>query len=111
MNEKRRRCFQFRLRTLFAAVALLSIPLVCVEYYKDWIRARRQALPRLNCFENAIGDPNGVRAPWALQALGEDGVPTIFIDPTSSIGVEEAVRLFPEAAVIEVDRRPTFFKD
>jgi hypothetical protein len=75
-SKPRRRWWQFRLRTLLIAVAVVSIPLTWVGYQLNWIRERHRALDNRKVTV-MIWPDDGMRAsrmpppPWSLRLFGE----------------------------------------
>ena len=100
-----RRWFAFRLRTLFAVVAVVALPLGWVAYSLNWIR-ERQAVFAHNVV--AAADPHkGPRsAPRCLWVFGERGWSFIAIETFKQTPlydrdplINRTRRLFPEAYV------------
>ena len=92
-----RRWFQFRLRTLFIAVAVLAVSMARVGYSLDWIRQRKAHLVSPNRgFTDQCLSPQTQRAPAGLWLFGEQGYIAITATPDQE---GKARRLFPEALV------------
>jgi hypothetical protein len=106
MDEKlRRRCFAFRLRTLFVAVAVLSIPMSWVAYQMKWIRERHAFLAsddvdEYSTFHFHAGER---QSPDGLWILGEPGVHWIFLNEGHALTASQIMRLFPESEIADPD--------
>jgi hypothetical protein len=86
---------QFKLRTLFALIALISIPLGWVACQLNWIRERHKVLSRPQENESSsftLPKP----LPWQLRLFGEPRVYRVAV-PKSELA--RARELFPEAQV------------
>jgi len=93
MDEiRKRRRFQFKLRTLFVIVTLFA---VWLGWSLNWNRQRREFLRDRDAFR--VGE--SVRAPGLLWIFGEDGAENIWLVARKSSASDEARRLFPEATV------------
>ena len=91
---------KFRLRTIFVAIAVISLPLGWIAYQLNWIRQRQGFLSR-----GAVLDESGhlndsacpVKAPWELSLFGEPPVKMITVPNDMT---DEARRMFPESFVV-----------
>jgi len=103
-NRKRRR-FRFKLRTLFVIVTLFA---VWLGWSFNWIRQRREFLRDGDAFR--VGE--SVRAPALLWIFGEEGAEKIWLVARKSSASDEARRLFPEAKISDfvLIHRPGWFK-
>ena len=100
-----RRRFQFRLRTLLIAVAVLAVPMAWVGYSLNWIRQRHAILDRQppRVWSSSWGLlPTTANAPGGLWLFGERGEPVLFWEPGSREDVTQMEQLFPEAHVVVV---------
>jgi hypothetical protein len=97
-NPKRRRWYQFSLRTMFVGMILASFVFgLWVHRSREWIRQRHEAL----C-EGKVGDFSGLdrpKAPGGLWLFGERGVGFMDVERNADylLNCENAKRLFPEA--------------
>ena len=97
LQPPRRRWFQFRLRTLLIAIAVLAVPCAWVGYQLNWIRARtafREAWHSTVYFVKGQGPPR------QLHYFGEVGIGYIVYQGDSQFDVEGARKLYPEAVVL-----------
>lgn len=106
-SRNRRRWFSFSLRSMLAAVVVLSVAGAWVGYQLNWIRQRHDVL------ENDQDSPLWVsvavldgapctRTPWPLGLFGEEpaGMPTIWLrDSVTDEELTRAQYLFPETEV------------
>jgi hypothetical protein len=91
---------QFRLRTLFVLVAILSLPMAWSAYQLNWIHQRKEFLAHHHDQSRVnwqMGNPN-TKAPWSLRLFGAPPQRCV-ICPAQYI--EEAKRLFPEASACD----------
>ncbi len=98
-----RRWFRFRLRTLLIAVAVLAVPSAWVANQVHWIRQRqavRQHSPPLPLHTMRSCFPK--QAPSWLWLFREEGEWTIYWRPDSPYTKAHAMRLFPEARLVEL---------
>jgi hypothetical protein len=79
---------------LLVLVALFAVGLAWVNHQIDWMR-QREAF-RLS---SAAYQWRGSAAPASLRILGEPGMASIMIENGTEEQIDEARRLFPEAAV------------
>jgi hypothetical protein len=93
---------RFTLRTLFIAIALISVLMAWVAYERHWIQQRHEFL-RKHCASwtsNSNNDPI-VQPPWHLRLFGERGL--LGIKCQDSLAPEaraEARALFPEHTIL-----------
>lgn len=105
-SRTHRRQFQFRLRTLLIAVAVLTVPMAWVGYSLNWIKQRREAtnrVPEPNCFISTW-PTDDTPAPRGLWIFGEWGYAVIHYDGRPEER-EWFARLFPEARLISRDEQ------
>jgi hypothetical protein len=104
MAENPKRRWQFSLRTLLVAVALLAFPSAWVGYQLNWIRERNRLRASPNVSVHITWPYHsypGMNAPWQLRAFGETGVSLVVLHDSASVVVEEVQRLYPEAYVFQ----------
>jgi hypothetical protein len=101
-----RRRFQFRLRTIFIGVTLLSSPCAYIGWEAKVVRQREEFLNGHdhhlgpNPFNDERGYPN---VPWIQGLLGSTPVYEIFV--AGPADAERAAALFPEAIIRGPDSR------
>lgn len=106
MNEKRRRWFAFRLRTLFAAVLVMSLPLAWVAHEWQAVHERQSVANWIDQRNRAVGFTeipgiNSVEWPatYSIRHLFGDRMAFwVYVKP--AISEEERLRIvraFPEA--------------
>ena len=112
LHQPPRRWFQFRLRTLLIAVAVLAVPCAWVGYSLSWIRQRHEFLAMENVGSMQTdgvpisgghpiaAPPEFKRAPGCLWLLRERGCFGVIVPRPL---MPEAKRLFPEARIWELD--------
>ena len=118
MPTHHRRRFAFRLRTLFALVTALSIPLAWAAYQLAWMHQRHAYVVQQSMRLRALGvglatyrPNNRTDVPGALWVFGESGVQGLWVVAFKGQRDQElrrAQQLFPEAkvtAVGEIDPR------
>ena len=104
-TKSKRRWFQFRLRALLIAVAVVAVPMAWVGWQLDWIRERRWVLDgKHNLVERYVrsDDTYGglpVKAPGYLGFFGETGIAIIVCGEQSKEDINRVLELFPEANV------------
>ena len=98
-----RRWFQFRLRTLLIAVAVLAVPCAWAGYSLRWIEKRHAVLerPPIPNVYNYVRYDN-FEPPGLLWLFGEKGVATIMCERRYPKERAENRRLFPEAYIVDV---------
>jgi hypothetical protein len=105
LPKRKRRRFQFRLRTLMIGVTLLAV--LC-GWQAKVIRDRHEAAKTyltVSAVYETYGPNHTVRvrtqsAPWPLRWLGEDGYFVVIVPlSTHDDEVQRLVRLFPEAKI------------
>lgn len=106
---RKRRWFQFTLRTFLVSVALLGGFAAWLVYHVNWIRERDRAKVGFGYLEH-----HGIRrpchAPWPLNWLGEEGHGLIIIpDFHSEEEIDRIKALFPEAQAFEIEPMPANF--
>jgi hypothetical protein len=109
-----RRRFQFRLRTLMIAVAVVAIPCAYVGWQMKIVRTRRAELNRtVDARLVGIADDDEERViPWVRRVLGDQRVASIRMLVGTDVAELDRLRaLFPEAKVevwtpAEAIRRP-----
>jgi hypothetical protein len=100
--KPRHRWYQFSLRTFFVLVTLVCVGFgYWVHWSREWIRLRHEWMISKPGFfiGNDYGAPNP-SAPGGLWLLGEEGANRIYVAKSD---VQEAMRLFPEAAVSVIE--------
>ena len=123
--KRKRRWFQFSLRTLMIVVSLLAVPLGYVGWQAKIVRERRCALSAITesgghiwtregyCSSTEPGagrmppDEWPSEVPWLRRLLGDEHVASIQL--AWDVSVAERIRieaLFPEATVFWADRLP-----
>lgn len=105
MTVPNRRWFQFRLRTLLVAVVLIGS--LCGYVGHEWriVVARRQWLQQhRQPYVQSMVDPESEQPTilWVRLVLGDRVYYDMLLDDESDR--ERAEELFPEAAVVEVER-------
>jgi hypothetical protein len=96
---------RFSLRTVFVAIALLSIPMGWMAYQLNWIRQRHAALDseEENKFPVFVGgfSLTPTPAPWQLRIFGEQGVGDILMVNANKWPElkQKLANLFPEAKI------------
>jgi hypothetical protein len=116
--KRKRRWFQFSLRTLMIGVTLLAlIPCGYVGWQAKIVRGRndmREQLERRGAIFLQDGVP-GLSHPelspsWLRRLLGDEDIPYIWIPPRERLDVEvdleEVRRVFPEAFVVTSELPP-----
>ena len=89
--------FQFSLRMLFVAVAVVCIPLSWIGYHLNWIRQRHAFLAQYPTLPVSEDREARAKLPFGLDILDES--PHMYIEAPRE-HQKEAARLFPEALVI-----------
>jgi hypothetical protein len=96
----KRRWFQFSLRTLMFAVALLALLSEYVARQHAFVQERQRFLD-----DDASGwsDEEGPGISWIRHFLGDQGRSEILLDPTADKAKrQQAAALFPEAKIIAI---------
>ncbi len=94
---------RFTLRTIFALILFVSIPMGWFAYQIHWIHARRTFVERYGEIRH-IGPYSQPQAPWPLYLFGERGYWGIMSPPAL---IDDAHSLFPEAGFYaDPDQRP-----
>ena len=97
------RCwFAFRLRTLFAVVAALPVPLGWFAHSVNWIRQRHRIRETVGVliYEHESLDPHrGVRPPSPLRIFGEKGAVEIDLCIGDKALADDVRRWYPEATI------------
>jgi hypothetical protein len=100
--KRRRRWFQFSLRTLLIGVTLAAIPCGYVGWQAKIVRDRKAFLQTryyLSC--DSSPDVKPLRAPWMLRLLGAEPIYQITVFMRAD--AERAADLFPEAFIQDMD--------
>jgi hypothetical protein len=98
----RRRRFQFRLRTLLIAVAVLALPCAFVGCEVKIVRERQAFLVnRAYIPAESSGKVDPKRAPWLLRLLGAESVSLLLV--YGRVEFEQATSLFPEASITDME--------
>jgi hypothetical protein len=99
--KRRRRWFQFSLRTLLIAVAMLALPLGYVGWKAKIVREREAFLENRYYLPGELPPFEPVQAPWMLGLLG--GKPIYHVTVWGKADAERAASLFPEAIVEDME--------
>ena len=92
---------QFSLRTIFIAIAMLSIPMGWVAYQLNWIRQRHVFLDKGFDHSGDVAGPfRFYKCPWSLSLFGEQARNSLYVDKSRE---NEAKELFPEAIIATID--------
>ena len=94
------RSFQFRLRALLIGVAVLAVPMAWVGYSLRWV-AERQGFLKSHRTTVLSLPLYSLHAPRGLWLFGDWGAFEIYVAGYSLDETEQAVRLFPEARIVE----------
>jgi hypothetical protein len=96
--KRKRRWFQFSLRTLMIGVALLAVPMGYVGRQAEIVRQRRAVL---NALPRWIPTNETTGLPWIRRLLGDEKVFWIALPKTASKPERQRMKaLFPEALVL-----------
>jgi hypothetical protein len=93
---------QFKLRTLFLLIALISVLSGWVVYQLHWIRERHAFLgrPNWNAMQPPVPPHAAPNLPWSLALFGEAPQDVLAVHETDA---ENARRLFPESIVVATE--------
>jgi len=115
--KRKRRWFQFSLRSLLIFVTLLAVPMAHIGWQAEIARGRndmREQLEGRGAIFLSDGVP-GLSHPelspsWLRRLLGDEDVPYIWIPPRErldlEVHLEEVRRVFPEAFVVTSELPP-----
>jgi hypothetical protein len=98
--KRKRRWFQFSLRTLLIGVTLLAVPLGYVGWQAKIVRERGAFLENHFCLSAEHSPTGPVEAPWMLRVLGAK--PIYYVLVWNQADAERAASLFPEAIVSDI---------
>jgi hypothetical protein len=100
-KPKRRRWYQFSLRTLLIVFTLTCVGFAWwVHWSKEWIRQRHEALATLPIEIIDLGNGDHVHAPGGLWIFGEAGVDAVRWFAEDQARMEKIKQLFPEAVIM-----------
>src|SRR5262245_57524807 len=102
METKPKRRFQFSLRTMLVAVALISIPVAWCGWQWNWTRPRRGLAGHQPPIPGGAKLCSTTWTSLSLRLFGELGQAQITWRSDAPYTKEEAQRLFPDAIVVEV---------
>jgi hypothetical protein len=69
--KRKRRCFQFSLRSLLIFIAAVALACSWIGHQLDWIRQRTRALESGSVTVGLAGTNRCPEPPWSLRILGE----------------------------------------
>jgi hypothetical protein len=96
--KRKRRWFQFSLRTLMIAVTLLALASGYISRQYELVKERQRFLG--DPAHYVAYDDNGPEVPWIRRLLGDHGMLEIDLDPASDKAERQQVSaLFPEAQI------------
>jgi hypothetical protein len=104
--KRKRRWFQFSLRTLMIGVALLAVPCGYLEWQAKIVRERRAFCnSHIGLYDFYDTSPRH-RLPWLRKILGDD-VYCVVALPIESPKAERALvaEVFPEAEILAINPR------
>jgi hypothetical protein len=99
--KRKRRRFQFRLRTLMIAVSLLAVICSYVNRQYGIVQVRQRFIEeRASCARTSF---NGPEIPWVRSLLGDRGYTIIGLaEDTDKTERQRTAALFPEARIFAV---------
>jgi hypothetical protein len=102
--KRKRRWFQFSLRTLMIGVTLLAVPMGYVGWQARIVRERRDLLAS-QFVESSINDGNG-RMSWIRRSLGDKAYLFVYLYETATPDVVDRFKIaFPEAHTVAPSNR------
>jgi hypothetical protein len=108
--KRKRRWFQFSLRTLMIGVALLAIPCGCVGWQAKIVRERMAMSERIKKVDHGdcwfFDEDLSGRVPWIRRFLGDKTCMSIWVAGVSDEEFAAIKAAFPEADLIWRERLP-----
>ncbi len=101
LNRRKRRWFQFSLRSLMIAVTLLALLSGYVARQYAFVQERQRLLDEERTSYGTSDDASDI--PWIRQLLGDQAIRVIGLDPETDKAKQQRVAsLFPEAEICAV---------